>query len=538
MSEVNTYKKITDVELVSALNDAVNVLINDNGALKQLPVADVFATNEQINELSEEIADLKENGGGSSDERLDKIATLFAFTAGQAASNNRLNPDEIVQGQYITNNGVMGENASYITSGFIPVTPGEKMTFQFTTDGGWREKLAFRWVAAYAADKTLISNAGAEYAEPYIVPDGVAYIRFAVAIGGYTGSTEYACVPFANVVPFEPYGVMESEETVELKPSAYIKIKNGYTVEVGTDWTAEVENHDLCGYTMSYRADIPNGLTALEFGKGKGIWLGGYIKVDATNVSVYFGENAETTYVYPHSLTFADYICVQLAVGYDAKAKITVTTNGGTYTNDSLLWSGVRRGAFFAKCAEATNAKFAYSANCWNTDTHIYGDSYLSANGDNRWTHYLLQDGATNVLLNAYSGRKSAEALSIFKDVMLYCKRPERIVWCLGMNDGDNGAVNASWQSCVEELMTICEDNAIELILATIPNVATVDNAYKNAYIRDSGYRYIDFATAVGASADAEWYSNMLSGDGVHPDVQGAIALYTQAIVDVPELLA
>lgn len=58
MSEVNTYKKITDVELVSALNDAVNVLINDNGALKQLPVADAFATNEQINELSEKIAEV------------------------------------------------------------------------------------------------------------------------------------------------------------------------------------------------------------------------------------------------------------------------------------------------------------------------------------------------------------------------------------------------------------------------------------------------------------------------------------------------
>lgn len=523
--------------------------INSNGMLeddggKRLEVVDRAARDQanenaaRIGQLSEEIAELKENGGGGSDERLDKIATLFTFTAGQAASNNRLNPDEIVQGQYITNNGVMGANAAYIASGFITVTPGEKMSFQFTLSGGWREILAMRWVAAYDDNKTIIASAGAEYADIYTVPDGVAYIRFTVAIGGYTGTSEYACVPFDHVVPYEPYGVTESEESVELKPSAYVKIKNGYTAEVGTEWTAEVENHDLCGYTMSYRADIPSGLTTLEFGKGKGIWLGGYIKVDATNVSVYFGENAETNYVYPHNLTFADYICVQLAVGYDAKVKIKITTNGGTYTKDDLLWSGVRRGAFFAKCAEATNARFAYSANCWNTDTHIYGDSYLSANGNDRWTHYLLKDGVANVLLNAYSGRKSTEALTILKDVMLYCKRPERIVWCLGMNDGDNGAVNASWQSCVEELRTICEDNAIELILATIPNVATVDNTYKNAYVRESGYRYIDFATAVGASADVEWYSNMLSSDGVHPDVQGAIALYAQAIVDVPELLA
>jgi hypothetical protein len=285
--------------------------------------ADAKATGERLSQLSEEIDDLKENGTGGSDERLDKIATLFTFTAGQTASNNRLNPDEIINGQYITNSGVMGQNATYMTSGFIPVHKGEEMTFQYTeAQGRWREKIAFRWVAAYDADKNIITAAGAEYAEPYIVPEGVAFIRFSVPIGSHPGVYEYACVPSAVLVPYEPYGVTEVEESVELKPSAYIKIKNGYSVEVGTDWTAEVENHDLCGYTMSYRADIPNGFTALELGKGKGIWLGGYIKVDATNVSVYFGENAETTYVYPHSLTFADYICVQLAVGYDAKVKI------------------------------------------------------------------------------------------------------------------------------------------------------------------------------------------------------------------------
>lgn len=47
MSEVNTYKKITDVELVGALNGAANILINDNGALKQVAAIE-FAQKAEI----------------------------------------------------------------------------------------------------------------------------------------------------------------------------------------------------------------------------------------------------------------------------------------------------------------------------------------------------------------------------------------------------------------------------------------------------------------------------------------------------------
>ena len=121
--------------------------------------------------------------------------------------------------------------------------------------------------------------------------------------------------------------------------------------------------------------------------------------------------------------------------------------------------------------------------------------------------------------------------------IVLANSNPEKIVWCLGMNDGDDGEVDASWKACVDELMEICEARNIELILATIPNVPSVDNTYKNAYVIASGHRYIDFASAVGASSGTTWYDNMLSSDMVHPDTQGAIALFNQAIADVPELM-
>ena len=64
----------------------------------------------------------------------------------------------------------------------------------------------------------------------------------------------------------------------------------------------------------------------------------------------------------------------------------------------------------------------------------------------------------------------------------------------------------------------------------------TVNNEAKNAWVKASGYRYIDFAKAVGADGTGAWYSGMLSGDNVHPTAKGAKALYTQVLIDLPEI--
>ncbi len=86
--------------------------------------------------------------------------------------------------------------------------------------------------------------------------------------------------------------------------------------------------------------------------------------------------------------------------------------------------------------------------------------------------------------------------------------------------------------------LEVCALYDIQPILATIPCVPSYDNSYKNAWVRASGYRYIDFASAVNTAQDATtWYDDMLSSDNVHPDVQGAIALATQVLTDVPEIL-
>jgi hypothetical protein len=128
--------------------------------------------------------------------------------------------------------------------------------------------------------------------------------------------------------------------------------------------------------------------------------------------------------------------------------------------------------------------------------------------------------------------------------VLLNNGTPKYILWCMGMNDADSSTeVNSSWLSTYESVKELCSKNNIELVLSTIPTVSGNGsiriNKYKNSIVKSSGFRYIDFDSAVGADeTTGEWYTGMLSSDGVHPSVQGAITLYNKAISDFPELVS
>lgn len=492
-------------------------------------------TDEQIKEAVDEY--LTENP--ISDERLDKIASFFDLTE-PVRSNNLLNPDTLVRGYYLTNTGTVSENSVYVYTDYIAVEEGDPVSVQ-KTESNYRSYYGIGFISAYDAAKNLLPDKGATSVTHYFtVPAGVSYLRlsFSMISPNNSGMTDWAIVKSAEIIPYEPYGIIGEEP--HLKASAYTHIRNGYSVAVGNEWTANEENHDICGWNMVYKANIPTGLTgSVSVGKGYNGYQGGYITVTPTTVTFYKGEAPEASEAVSHGLTLKDYIYVGIAVDYSGGGKIRVATNGGKFDTE-IDWASVRKGRFFVKDtnAETTDGRFAYTCHGWGAKTHMYGDSYFGVHNPGRWPYHLVQDGYTDVLINGFSGRNSADALRALKSVLEYSERPERIIWALGMNDPDaDGAPNASWLACIKELMTICEDKAIELILTTTPLVEPVENTYKNEYVRNSRYRYIDFASAVGASSDTTWFDNMVYSDGVHPEVQGAAALYFQALADVPELM-
>lgn len=224
----------------------------------------------------------------------------------------------------------------------------------------------------------------------------------------------------------------------------------------------------------------------------------------------------------------------------DAKCKLTLMNNGNSFSH---VFEGWVRNNILIPYFSATYSIFGKTDFSWTCidlkkSIWIFGDSYLAYEAE-RWAYYLEQYGyAKNVLINSHPGATSGQNYRALESLIGFGS-PHFILWLSGMNDGgdSSSAPSESWETNRDKFLTICNNNAIIPIFGTIPTVPTVNNEQKNAWIRSSGYRYIDFAKAVLANSSGVWGNGMLSGDGVHPSVNGARALFCQALIDCPELM-
>ena len=168
-----------------------------------------------------------------------------------------------------------------------------------------------------------------------------------------------------------------------------------------------------------------------------------------------------------------------------------------------------------------------------------FGDSYFAYSTE-RWTYYLKEHGYdNNVLLDGFPGMGSTNARNSFGK-LLKLGKPKIAVWFEGMNDGadtTDSEPNDDWKSDKDVFIALCEENSVEPVFATIPNVPSINHKGKNKWIKESGYRYIDMCHAVGADVDVNWYGNMLSNDKIHPSENGARALFAQVLLDLPEVM-
>ena len=276
------------------------------------------------------------------------------------------------------------------------------------------------------------------------------------------------------------------------------------------------------------------------------VYASGYIVIDEENMSAYSYTTQEVLNgTYQHGLTFKDFVSVEIKVNDNLSADVTITTgNGGIFTKN-IKWNG-NRDTVKATVTGGTLADCALTFRCsdYGKDVWAFGDSYFDM-----WPLKVSALGAKNWLVDGYSGRGSNGAYASLEKCLMHGK-PKYILWCMGMNDPDTQtAINSNWKVCVEKLIALCESQNIIPIFCTVPTctggqVADTDisnfrnHAFKNAYVRDSGYRYVDIAKAVGSNdSDGTWYEGMLSGDGVHPTGSGQQAITYRIIADVPEVM-
>lgn len=530
------------------------------------PIGEMYTTLASVeNEISEVEASVTEMNDEISVNKqdFDDFADS-CFTSERKVPINLYNIEAATFGKYCTNTGLIADNSSYAYSDYIPVTPGKTYTRQrgtLTVSAGGRAITSTRWISCYDSNKNILPDKGSVDPTSFTVPDGVAYLRISSAsyMQADTNPTFVEGNTLIDYSPyFEPYTLFVLKDTSN-SPQTRQNTQDiaDLQEQIGTGDSAKciftakaatlTANQNLiCCNSCDNKKNEYIELTAkfstfgeLTIAHGKGSYMGGYITITASKLLIYT-YNGTQIEEYDHGLTIANFINVIIFTNNDAscRSKITIMSSGGDYTASTTRYYSCRAAVLCNATFAMTDVQMKYTVNDAKEDVWVFGDSYISMGDPNRWATQAVLDGHIKMMLHGFGGAMSMNEIVPFR-ALLDVARPKFIVWTLGMNDGDtSSAVNTNWKTCVDEVIATCEAKGITLILATIPNVPNVRNTFKNAYVKSTGLRYVDFAKAVNAeSAGATWYEGMLSSDNTHPNALGAKALMRQFLQDVPEVL-
>lgn len=459
------------------------------------------ATADKLNQLGQEVDDIYRI------QKYDKnIYPELVGTAGFVYIDGSISPG----------------GTTYFYTQKLSVNPGDVVSCNF----------ALRFVAAYSGN-TVLSDKGAQNVFSYTVPDGVNAIIPTITRDVAEVSKARLNIVGINNRPITIIDPVQCTWTVKIKYLAG-----------ATDLPVVANCHNKKGARYTAFFNITDAFTTgqyVTFGKGRTEYGSSYVKVDATKVYVY--NNGSETLSYSHELTIKDYLYIEILVGQHAnqRAIIRVCTNGGQNYRDDRgagleFVNSVGTVSFYC-IKDAYNLVCSYCVTDLFKDVIVFGDSYVSLQDTSRWTDMLLRRSLSGFAISGFSGGTSSDEITSFLTIGKM-RMPGTVIWAMGMNDPDNeDSVNTSWKECVEEVMQYCKDNGNELILCTIPNCPSIRHTFKNEYVRNSGYKVIDFARAVNADIyPSSWYDGMLSVDNVHPTQEGAMCLASEVMAVVPKL--
>lgn len=423
-------------------------------------------------------------------------------------------------GAVIANGTIRTDYDTYEYSQKISVSAGD-IVKPVGDDG-----IYFRFVCAYSGT-TVVSSAGESTgADDYTVPVGIDGIIVstlkeknitAVSIKHQTGTEEHTYPISQSLGKFNWKGNLASGQSVELL---------GTNVRFNTVW-------NFTGHITTM------GKITLAVKTASGV-VKELCSVDSSNL--YYRLNDGSIASVAHGLTISEDLQIKIDSPFKVNelGGITICSDGVEYTLDATSYGTDMNGVpyLLSTGAVMTDCAFAWIPKDIDKPIWVFGDSWVSMY-ESRWTYYIVRDGYTNSwMLNGFAGEDTDEAFESLEN-LLTIRKPDYIVWLLGMNNGDsNTAVNAVWKKIYDKLVKICSDYAINLILYTVPNTPTINNNFKNAIVRESGYRYIDGASAVGDDGNGNWFTGyeQSASDHNHTSAKGARALYYRILADFPEI--
>jgi len=476
--------------------------------------------------------------------QVSDLKNAFDEVATVTTSPNLYNPDDedVLTDKYINPNGSVETISGRTVTGFIPVTPGQKVTFQ--ANGSW---YMFSSTCFYQANKTTVVSGGVYNNYTVTVPENAAYVR--VTFGSSSLNVQIECNSGGTISPYQPYGVTETEINEDVvipnvkQPKVPFAQATG-TLSNGEFFKLPVRTNVRKNNRLVFTADIST-FTSITIAKSSNVYADSIANpqnvftIDNTNIVYNYTGTDSADYTLPHGLTITDNIQVIIEESDIATCKITLISDGAIYSH-TINYRIYENGSPFVLSTSSTltNCKFVWTCADLCKLAWIFGDSYVQYAND-RWVYYLHQYGFDyNALIDGYAGEGSTSAYPAFEALVNY-GTPDFAIWCMGMNDstdsGDTPSTN--WVTGRDRFLRCCNANRVTPIFATIPSVPSISHEAKNTWIRGSGYRYIDFAKAVGAQSDGTWFTGMLSTDNVHPTAKGARALFARFVVDFPEIM-
>lgn len=363
---------------------------------------------------------------------------------------------------------------------------------------------------------------------------------------GYTFTADYhSCRPTSEintelVIKISKKGLIEKVDSIQIPIPYEITPAKVYASILNANTAINIEKNSIKNAkSISFSAKFTT-FSSIKIAHGNvDEYASSHIIIDSTKVYVYrCYTDKQLVQTLTHGLTIKNNIGVVISCDIMGTASLIVTSNGNIFSKD-ITWLG-SNGNIAATGIDMELSDVVFGFNCYryNSNIWLFGDSYINLTDESRWSSYLIKNGYNDILFNAFPGQNSESALIDFNNCISHGK-PKIVIWCLGMNDVDqSSSVNSSWLRVYNIVKEKCENLGITLILSTIPNVPSRNNSYKNSIIRSSGLRYIDFYNAVGSTESGSWYDGMLSTDGVHPTEKGAVALFSRAVADVPELMS
>ena len=477
---------------------------------------------------------------------------------------NLFDRETAIEGKYINPYGNLGVNEDYLASDYISVLP--ETTYHLSGNNNVALGTNNAVFAFYNSSKTFISyEVGGT--KTLTTPTNAAYMRISVKLSVSKVQVELGSerTTYQPYTPIGGYPIVLQEKQVEyenLSDDIRSRIsnapaprfaglrKNEAVVAGGYMSLPSVRILTDMSYTVKVIGSI--GSQSVTFGVGldstlAGVYGSWWIVIDATNVTVkkyYNNESTDATYQHGLNLTSGMVFNIDTEqVNNTLSVKFTMQNNLGDRFVQTLNNWGWGVPFFVNGTAAELDVTMTFMPKKLTKKIWLFGDSYTSLEFSNRWPYYFANKGQINWLLDSRPGLGPKDAYYDLQHLLATGFIPSYIVWTLGMNGGNDTGSTGDWtiasiqKTYIDNVVALCEAYGITVVLATIPTVPTIQKTGLCNYVKSLGVRYIDFATAVGTDENGAWNEGLLDSDGVHPTAAGAKVLYSQVLIDFPELV-